>query len=346
MRKRTVIFIQAMMVMAIVSGCRNNPTAMAMNENGVKQEEQEIITDDSGNEILEEVPERLICSYEALDGIKNLDIPIEYTEQKLLCGKVEGKKISPEIICNALEPDGLWSQDKELAQETKADNAYQTEITTALGQNISRQLFVFDEETYFYSNTIGDETMFPVDSDLISEEMWSEEEQKFVQSRIDDAEKVFKNMGIDYRVAQTQLYKNGNNYFVTVGLSEYMDGVPICDFNGISAGSDMLLATGLITLSEDRISEFRVCGTCEVMSDAGQCKLLSWQQIENCFLDEIEGADWGNYDITAVKLEYLVKNDLTFVPVWSFYGEIAENIEKPLLCLNASSGKVEFQWGM
>lgn len=47
-----------------------------------------------------------------------------------------------------------------------------------------------------------------------------------------------------------------------------------------------------------------------------------------------------------MKLEYLVKNDLTFVPVWSFYGEIAENIEKPLLCLNASSGKVEFQWGI
>ena len=43
MRKQTVIFIQAMMVMAIVSGCRSNPTAMATNENGVMQEEQEII---------------------------------------------------------------------------------------------------------------------------------------------------------------------------------------------------------------------------------------------------------------------------------------------------------------
>lgn len=346
MRKQTVIFIQAMMVMAIVSGCRSNPTAMATNENGVMQEEQEIITDAGSDNALEEVPERLVCSYESLNGIKNLDIPIERTDQKLLYGKVQRKKKSPEIICNVLEPESLWSQDKELAQETKADDVYQTEITTALGQNISRQLFVFDEGTYFYSNTIGDETMFSVDSDLISEEMWTEEEQKFVQSRIDDAEEIFKNLGVDYRVTQTQLYKNGNNYFVTVGLSEYMDGVPVCDFYGISAGSDMLLATGLITLSEDRISEFRVCGTSEIMSDAEQCKLLSWQQIENCFQEEIKGADWGNYDITAVKLEYLVKNDLTFVPVWSFYGEIAENIEKPLLCLNASSGKVEFQWGM
>ena len=90
-------------------------------------------------------------------------------------------------------------QDKELAQETKADDVYQTEITTALGQNISRQLFVFDEGTYFYSNTIGDETMFSVDSDLISEEMWTKEEQKFVQSRIDDAEEIFKNLGDVYK---------------------------------------------------------------------------------------------------------------------------------------------------
>ena len=72
MRKQTVIFIQAMMVMAIVSGCRSNPTAMVTNDNGVKQEEQEIITDASSENALEEVPERLICSYESLDGIKNL----------------------------------------------------------------------------------------------------------------------------------------------------------------------------------------------------------------------------------------------------------------------------------
>ena len=204
MRKQTVIFIQAMMVMAIVSGCRSNPTAMATNENGVMQEEQEIITDAGSDNALEEVPERLVCSYESLNGIKNLDIPIERTNQKLLCGKVQRKKKSPEIICNVLEPESLWSQDKELAQETKADDVYQTEITTGLGQNISRQLFVFDEGTYFYSNTIGDETMFSVDSDLISEEMWTKEEQKFVQSRIDDAEEIFKNLGVDYRVIQTQ----------------------------------------------------------------------------------------------------------------------------------------------
>ena len=128
MRKQTVIFIQAMMVMAIVSGCRSNPTAMATNENGVMQEEQEIITDAGSDNALEEVPERLVWSYESLNGIKNLDIPIERTNQKLLCGKVQRKKKSPEIICNVLEPESLWSQDKELAQETKADDVYQTEL--------------------------------------------------------------------------------------------------------------------------------------------------------------------------------------------------------------------------
>ena len=35
------------------------------------------------------------------------------------------------------------------------------------------------------------------------------------------------------------------------------------------------------------------------MSDAEQCKLLSWQQIENCFQEEIKGADWGNYDTVS-----------------------------------------------
>lgn len=92
MRKQTVIFIQAMMVMAIVSGCRSNPTAMATNENGVMQEEQEIITDAGSDNALEEVPERLVWSYESLNGIKNLDIPIERTNQKLLCEKYNAKK--------------------------------------------------------------------------------------------------------------------------------------------------------------------------------------------------------------------------------------------------------------
>lgn len=154
MRKQTVIFIQAMMVMAIVSGCRSNPTAMATNENGVMQEEQEIITDAGSDNALEEVPERLVWSYESLNGIKNLDIPIERTNQKLLCGKVQRKKKSPEIICNVLEPESLWSQDKELAQETKADDVYQTEITTGLDRIYQDSYLYFDEGTYFYSKTI------------------------------------------------------------------------------------------------------------------------------------------------------------------------------------------------
>ena len=136
-----------------------------------------------------------MCSYESLNGIKNLDIPIERTNQKLLCGKVQRKKKSPEIICNVLEPESLWSQDKELAQETKADDVYQTEITTGLGQNISRQLFVFDEGTYFYSNTIGDETMFSVDSDLISEEMWTKEDKSLYKAELMMQKKFLKIWG-------------------------------------------------------------------------------------------------------------------------------------------------------
>ena len=98
-------------------------------------------------------------------------------------------------------------------------------------------------------------------------------------------------------------------------------------------------------MSDERISEFRVIGNYEIESEEA-VNLLNWDQVEQIFEEELQNSDWGEYDLTGVKIEYIGNTDMTFTPVWSFYGEVSTDDSKPLLCINACTGKVEFQWGM
>ena len=86
-------------------------------------------------------------------------------------------------------------------------------------------------------------------------------------------------------------------------------------------------------------------GNYEIESEEA-VNLLNWDQVEQIFEEELQNSDWGEYDLTGVKLEYIGNTDMTFTPVWSFYGEVSTDDSKPLLCINACTGKVEFQWGM
>ncbi len=47
--------------------------------------------------------------------------------------------------------------------------------------------------------------------------------------------------------------------------------------------------------------------------------------------------------ISKIQLEYLVHDDLTYVPVWTFYNT-ANDLETPMTCINACTGEVEFEW--
>lgn len=53
----------------------------------------------------------------------------------------------------------------------------------------------------------------------------------------------------------------------------------------------------------------------------------------------------NEFNISNIQLEYWVyENDLSYVPVWTFYMSQDGLDEAPICCINASTGVVLYQW--
>lgn len=345
MKKKQLVLV-VICVCVCFAGCSKNPQSVRINEYGIAQEERkEIVAEKDGDDVLISVPDQFVYEYNVGNESKHIDIPVSVPKQKPMKSVLKKKQMLIEEICSQLEPEGNWQKNDELAQYIGSEEAYETFVIMKDGTSIVRQLAWFEDKNYIYSNTDGDETMFPVDAELICENNWSDEQKKYAEEKCLYAETVFKNMGMDFRVTDIQLYEYQGIRYATCFLALVVNDLTVCDLDGITSQMDNIIINAEITLSDERISEFRIIGNYEIVSQE-VINLLSWEQIERIFEEELENADWGMYDLKKVKMEYIAKSDMTLIPVWSFYGEVATDINKPLLCLNACTGKVEFQWGM
>ena len=344
--KKKLVLLFLVCICVCFTGCSKNPQSVKINEYGVVYEERdEVIPKGNERDVLASVPEQLVYEYKVGNESKNITISVNIPEKNPIKGLLREKKLPVQEICLQLEPEGNWQKSEELAQYTGAEEAYEAFVTMKNGVNVVRQLAWFEDKNYIYSNTNGDEAIFPDEAELISETDWSTSQQEYVKEKRLYAETVFKNMGMEFRVTSVQLYEYRDIKYVTFYLAFAVNDLTVCDLYGINSQMDNIIADAEITLSDERISEFRVIGNYELISEK-TVNLLNWEQIETIFKEELENADWGMYDLKKVQMEYIAKSDMTLIPVWSFYGEVATDINKPLLCINACTGKVEFQWGM
>lgn len=344
--KKRIILVLVLCICGCLIGCNKSPKSIEVNKQGIAYEDREEITPEKeGKDILSSIPKRFVYEYDSDNEKKNIDIPVNIPKQEPIRGILQQIQLPVQEVCAQLEPEGSWVQNNELAEYTGAEDAYEISVKTDSGTDVIRQLAFYKDKNYIYSNTNGDDALFPVDAQLISEKNWTEKQREYVEKKRLDAEAILKNMGMNFQVTNIQLYEYQEIDYVTFFMSLVINDLTVCDLEGVTSQMQNVVADAEITLSDERISEFRITGNYELDSEEN-VKLADWEQIESIFKEEIENADWSVYDLTEVKLEYIVKSDMTLLPVWSFYGEVATDIEKPLLCLNACTGKVEFQWGM
>lgn len=345
MNKRVCLFgILCVSACLWISGCDKTPQNVEINENGVAHEERVgISAENDSDDALSSIPERFVYKYTTEDTCKNIDIPIQIPDQKPVKGKLRQKQIPVQEICARLEPDGTWEKNEELAENARAQEGYETSVTLKNGCNVTRYLAVYDNGVY--SGTNGDESIFPISADMVSEKDWSDGQRDYVQDQQAKAESIFQDMGLNFKITGACLWEDQDIRYVTFDLSSILDNITVCDLEGITAQEQYIISNATLTLSDERISEFRVIGNYEIESEKA-VNLLNWDQVEQIFEEELQNSDWGEYDLTGVKLEYIGNTDMTFTPVWSFYGEVSTDDSKPLLCINACTGKVEFQWGM
>lgn len=343
--KKRVIIILAIMACISISACQKTPTNTEKNENGVAVQQQEKKEGkESYQTVINDISEKQQWTCENEELTVEVDATIQLPDTTPECGVLKPKEISQDQVLKILDADADWQQSED-GYVVMLPESERREDTIDYSRYADFSQYGFGSNTV---NTTEDQDLFPTDADTVLETDWDEEQRQYAEEAEKFIASICDELGTLYEPSRGVIYENAaGQRYIRESLSLCMGDISFCDLNSIASVSGMPEVSGEISMSGDSIGQFAIPVNYEKDSSEA-ANLLKWEDIVEIFSEQVESAsihfEMPTLHITNIQLQYLLSDDLSYQPVWCFYGDEQDGLLPyiPAICINACDGTVEY----
>lgn len=347
MGKRIVALVLMFTIM-MLSACQKTPEKVTENENGIKisDEKETYLNLESETTMTTEAfeaPDHISETYTEEDYTVNIESDIVLQTAAVTSGQLASEEISLETMKDVLNPNAEWILRDGVYYVLRPESEQQedqVDYSTYLMKNQD----IENQVTYDVKFTQD----FPTTADFIEKSLWTEEQSRFYEEAKQYAENILQTLGYTYVIESGELWGKDTQWYASFGLVYALDGIPLCDLSSMGV-DNVKSVSGQMSATTDQVGGLILDGDYSV-AESTPVELLSLDSIIKCFVGSVgqgnAGKLLGNVNITKIQLEYWVNNDLSYVPVWTFYDtqEEAGGFEVPITCIQASTGEIMYQW--
>ena len=342
------IAVLALTAAVMLSACQKTPEKVKENENGVKisDEVETVLNLESETTITSEkfeVPDHISETYTEEDYSVNIESDIVLPTTSVTSGDLTAEEISLEKMKDVLNPNADWVK-RERGYYVLLPEAQQSTENVDYSICLENSAEIEGQVKY----DIGYTDDFPAAAEYIEKSLWTDEQASFYEQAKSYAESILQALGYSYSITGGELYGTQDNMYASYSFCYGIDGIPTVDIS--SMGEDSAKSTiGQIDVTTDQVGSLTINGDYSV-AESVSCELLSMENILKCFVASVGQGNAGKLletvNITKIQLEYWVNEDLSYVPVWTFYNTMEEtgNLEVPITCIHAETGEVLYQW--
>lgn len=287
-----------------------------------------------------DIPEHATLSYEGDGYTLNMDCDVIYAQSSVLTGTLKETPISLKAATTVLNPNETWTEqdgnyyvfkpESERTEDT-IDYLYGITVNENTGKGMN-----YSENTGNYADG----------TNCKSQDEWTEEMKNYRDECVRYAQNVLSDLDLNYMVSGEELWcTEGEPLSMTLELVLKIHDVPAFDFTGFRP-EGILNVAGSMNLKPDQMGGMWIPANYTVATSE-DASLMPWEDVLTCLKTQVEQGETRqmlkDIQISKIQLEYLVHDDLTYVPVWTFYNT-ANDLETPMTCINACTGEVEFEW--
>lgn len=344
MKKRVIIILTIMACIGI-SACQKTPANTEKNENGVVVQQQEKKEGKENYQIvINDISEKQqwICENEELTV--EVDATLHLPDTTPECGVLKPKEISQDKVIEILDAGADWQQ-SEAGYVVMLPESERREDAVDYSRYADFSRYGFESNTV---NTTEDQGLFPSDAEVVSETNLNEEQREYIGEKEKFIGSVCDELGTLYEPSRCVIYENSvGQWYMREMLSLYIGDISFCDLNSIASVRDIPEVIGEISMSGDSIGQFAIPVNYEKDSSE-EANLLKWDDIVEIFSEQVESSslhfELPTLHITNIQLQYLLSDDLSYQPVWCFYGNEQDGLLPyvPVICINACDGTIEY----
>ena len=368
MKKRYIVLVAGLI--GILAGCQKIPQDVLENSGEINPEKNETVADmaEEVNQNLQgagvseeakqdsqktgvseeakqglqetDIPEHATLSYEGDGYTLNIDCDVIFAQSSVMTGTLKETPISLQVATTVLNPNETWTEQdgnyyvlkpESERMEGTIDYLYGITVNENTGKGIN-----YSEYTGNYADGKNHK----------SQDEWTEEMQNYRDECVQYAKNVLSGLDLNYLVSGEELYcTEGDPLSMMLELALKIHDVPAFDFTGFRP-EGILNVAGQMNLKPDQIGGIYIPANYTVATSE-DASLMPWEDVLACLKTQVEQGKTRqmlkDIQISKIQLEYLVHDDLTYVPVWTFYNT-ANDLETPMTCINACTGEVEFEW--
>ena len=333
-----------------LTACQKTPTNVTENENGIKTENKETVSvlETQDLNMLRDfrVPEHLQMLFEGVDYQVSIDCDVKESSSEIFTGQLSATDVSLEKIRDTLNPDAEW---------IKRDDGYYV----LLPENVQKEDgvdYTIQLRTSIEGNTeytlydIGNTEDFPVDAEVINESNQTDQMKLYSENCKNYANSMLKDLDLKCEVADEMFLAYENQWYVKYQLRFMIDDIPVFNHSYVSSqyctAYNMADIYGEVNVTDTQVGKLYFTGNYNIVSKQA-ANLLDWDKILELFKYAIENGNtkskMNDINVTNIQLEYYVLDDWSYVPVWTFYIDWADDVQ-PIVSINACTGEVVYDW--
>lgn len=343
MQKKRYIILAAGIV-GILAGCQKIPQNVSESSDEINSQENEVAVamSEEANQSLQEinVPKHATLSYEGDGYTLNIDCDVIFSQSSVMTGTLKEEPISLQAATSVLNPNETWTEQdgnyyvfKPESERTEGtvDYLYGIRSVEGTGKGI------------YYTEFVEN---FKGGTNYIDQDAWTDEMQNYRDECVKYAQNVLVDLDLNYMISGEELWcTESKPQDMILDLVLKIQDVPTFDFSGFRA-EGILNVSGQMNLKPNQIGTLIIPANYTVATTE-DVSLMKWEDIITSLETQVAQGKTceilNDIQISKIQLEYLVHDDLTYVPVWTFYNT-ANDLETPMTCINACTGEVEFEW--